>query len=246
MTFTLMSLRHASMYFALALLGACSPNQSDQADESNGVTVDKKKHDMAEAIDLAKEEGDLATRGGEDLSKAPTRNPCTSNFGNQMSGTHGRLDGFLVSIVPPSNGSGCNRDNTHVHLQVEMNSEVYDVAVDIGTSTSDEIYFLEKSMSTPGGTWAQGWHPGENLAYPSLGVTSTQFNGATPSAAATNVENLLANVNEISVFGTGYSEKSGMHDIHYENGKSTDGAIVLNPTSSTSQLLLFRFDNDKF
>jgi len=35
----------------------------------------------------------------------PTRQTCTSNFGDALSAqaTYGRLDGYLVAIVPPSN-----------------------------------------------------------------------------------------------------------------------------------------------
>src|SRR5262245_49460666 len=54
----------------------------------------------------------------------PMRRPCTGNFGSALSTSFGRLDGFLVAIVPPGNG-GCNADTDHVHLQILVNSAVY-------------------------------------------------------------------------------------------------------------------------
>jgi len=52
-------------------------------------------------------------------------------------------------------------------------------------------------------------------------------------------------VNHISVYGTGYNA-NGMHLIHYENGSSTDGAVVAQPLATTSNLLLFHFASDNF
>src|SRR5258706_669036 len=74
----------------------------------------------------------------------PTRLACTSTFGTALtaSPTYGRLDGFLVAIVPPGNGSACNADSTHVHLQVRMTGAVYDVAVDVsnGQTGIDDVH----------------------------------------------------------------------------------------------------------
>ncbi len=62
--------------------------------------------------------------------------------------------------------------------------------------------------------------------------------------APVTVAAALAQVNHISIFGTGYGP-TGMHLIHYESGM--DGAIVVEPLSPTPQLpLLFRFGSDQF
>jgi uncharacterized protein YukJ len=57
---------------------------------------------------------------------------------------------------------------------------------------------------------------------------------------------LLAATSKISIFCTGYSQGNGCHDVHYENGSSEDGAIVLNPTDSSSSILFFRFTDQSF
>jgi hypothetical protein len=159
-----------------------------------------------------------------------------------LSATHGRLDGYLVSIIAVGADKQCNGDDSHVHLQVMMSGAIYDVAVDIG-STGDDIYYLAKDMTIPDGTWAEGWHTNDSLSYSSLGVKSSDLVEMSPTEAASTVEAELANVNHISVFGTGYNA-NGIHDIHYESNK--DGAIVENPQDSTSRVLFFRFSTDSF
>jgi hypothetical protein len=184
--------------------------------------------------------GGGGTTGGDDGT--PTRQQCTGKFGSGLTATHGRLDGYLVSIVAPGGSKSCNGDSSHVHLQVMMKGAIYDVAVDTGSS-GDDIYYLAKNLTIPDGSWSEGWHSGDALSYQSLGVKSTAFAKLSPSVAPTTVENELATANHISVFGTGYNA-NGMHLIHYDNGK--DGAIVVEPQAATSRLLLFHFAEDTF
>src|SRR5690349_2831550 len=70
---------------------------------------------------------------------APMRLPCTGSFGSALSTSYGRLDGYLVAIVPPGNG-GCNADTDHIHLQVKMNGAIYDVAVNVGSPAMDDVH----------------------------------------------------------------------------------------------------------
>jgi len=184
--------------------------------------------------------GDLATGGTSDGT--PTRQSCTSHYGTALSTSHGRLDGYLTTVLAPGQGQQCNGDSSHVHLQVSMNGGIYDVAVDIGQS-GDEIAMYTLDGPLPDGAWAEGWHTSDALSYVSLGVSSSMFTQKSPSSAASAVEDALANANHVSIYGTGYND-NGMHLIHYENGK--DGAIVLDPLASTAHMLLFRFQADTF
>lgn len=174
----------------------------------------------------------------------PTRQQCTNKWGTALSATHGRLDGYLVSIVAPGATQRCNDDDSHVHLQVMMEGSIYDVAVDTG-ATGDEIYYLAKDFPLAGGAWSEGWHTSDALSYASLGVKSADLTELDPTTAATTVENALASVNHISVYGTGYNSH-GMHLIHYQSGSGQDGALVLEPESETPRFLFFRFASDKF
>src|SRR5215813_10038860 len=97
------------------LIAACRSSSEQPAVDAPPGTVDA-------PIDAANMQVDDGT---------PTRQTCTSQFGNALSSTFGRLDGYLVSIVPPMTGP-CNADTAHVHLQIKMNNQIYDVAVDVG------------------------------------------------------------------------------------------------------------------
>ena len=189
--------------------------------------------------------GDAGTGGAGDTGTSeppdgtPMRVPCTSTFGSAVTAVHGRMDGLLVSIVAPGGGPACNDDTSHVHLQVQMNGAIYDVAVN-----TDTLYD-ELDAPLPGGPWAEGWHPGENLDYPgTLGVHSSGFTTTDPTALAQMVESALAGVNHISVFATGYGP-TGAHDVH-RVGNNEDGAIVTQPLDAKPHLLLFCFNTDSF
>ena len=164
----------------------------------------------------------------------PVRNACTSALGNALSTFHGRLDGTLVSIVPPSQHT-CNGDSTHVHLQVQMSGAVYDVAVNVDGLEAD----LPHAMVD--GAWTEGWHTTDNLDYPTtLGIHSTIFK----TTSATALMAALENVNHISVYATGYGP-TGAHLVHRQSN-NRDGAIVADPLGATPHYFVFRFSTDAF
>jgi hypothetical protein len=171
--------------------------------------------------------------------------PLSQETGTLIDTSHGRLDGTLVYVLPVGGSSACNGDDSHVHLQIEVSGNVYDVAVDIGSS-GDDVGMYETTLALPGGPWAEGWHGADALGYTSLGLHSTEFPVVSPSTAAADVESLLEDTSEISIFCTGYSQGDGCHDVHYEDGTSNDGAIVLNPTAATPSIVFFRFSDETF
>jgi hypothetical protein len=183
--------------------------------------------------------GGVATDGGTS-DGTPTRQMCTSNFGTGLTGTSfGRLDGFLVSLVP-DNTMTCNGDASHLHLQILMNTRIYDIAVNLDAAE------IETSHALLGGAWAEGWHNStQTLDYVNdLGLHSPQFTMVTRAATRARLETLLSTTNHISVFSTRYSG-SGAHLIH-RNRNQTDGALVLSPLSSNPQFVAFRFSNQSF
>lgn len=164
---------------------------------------------------------------------------CSPSFGNALSATHGRMDGYLVSIVPPGGPHQCNGDSGHLHLQVKINGAIYDVAVNTDTLIAEQDAVL------PDGPWSEGWHPGMNLDYPkNLSLHANAFTTTNPAALAQKLEAELAMVNHISVFATGYGP-TGAHDVH-RRGFNEDGAIVIDPLSPKAHLILFRFSTDNF
>jgi hypothetical protein len=192
-----------------------------------------------------------STPTGADAGESPpTRNntctPLSQQTGTAVNTNHGRMDGTLVYILPIDGSSSCNGDGSHVHLQVAMGGDVYDVAVDIGKS-GDEVGWYQQTAAMPGGAWAEGWHGSDALGYSSLGLSSSQFMTLDPNSMASEVESLLANTSQISIYCTGYTPgDNGCHDVHYQDGTSQDGAIVLNPMSPTSQIVFFHFTGQSF
>ena len=182
---------------------------------------------------------DAGTPDGVAMTRA-----CTNTFGAQLSAVHGRLDGLLVAVVPPG-GRSCNGDADHVHLQVLANGSVYDVAVNVRDNTGGDVFFLARDGAAVSFAWVEGWHPYERLGYPSLGLSSGAFTAKPISLLAQQVENELATVNHVSIFATGYGP-SGVHNVHYRDGVSSDGAIIARPLSGGARTLFFHFANQSF
>jgi hypothetical protein len=169
--------------------------------------------------------------------------PLTAQTGTLIDTKHGRLDGYLSYIVPKDGPSSCNGDDSHVHLQVRMKGDIYDVAVDIGMFTGDANLY-EADMPLPQGAWSEGWHD-VGLSYTQLGIHSTQFTAEDPTTLGQKIQSELAGVNHVSIFGDSYTTDNGCHDVHYENG-TADGALVIDPLSPTAHILFFRFSTQTF
>jgi hypothetical protein len=173
---------------------------------------------------------------GDPGDGTPTRMQCTGNFGNALSAQFGRMDGLLVSVIPPGGPSSCNGDARHVHLQVLIQGSVYDVAVNTDTLEAT------RDMPLPNGAWSEGWHPGLTNDYTQYGLHSTDF--TTPSNAAQSIENFVATANHVSIFATGYGP-TGAHDVH-RHPSTGDGMIVIDPLASTAHVMMFCFNTDTF
>lgn len=223
-------MRFATFAVPVLLVACAATSEPDDAKTSDEVHLGTPPDGGADASDAS--EPDDGT---------PDHRPCTSTFGHGVTTHfHGRLDGYLVAIVPPTGSHTCGGDNDHLHLQIAMQGATYDVAVNI----ADDVLFAEADAPLADGPWAESWKgTGTSFDIPqSLGLHSTDFGSVHDLAA--RVEALLANANHISVFATPYAS-SGIHLVH-RNGHGNDGAIVLNPLSSRPHYLVFRFPNQVF
>ena len=173
----------------------------------------------------------------------PTRLPCTSQFGTAMTPAFGRLDGFLVAIVPPGSGN-CQGDSSHVHLQVKMNGAIYDLAVNVGSGSMQDVQSTTRDIQMPGIPWSEGWHPNVTDDYASLGVHSADLPPAPPAQLTSEITSDLASANHISVFATGYGPGGG-HLVHH-NGSGHDGMIVTMPLANMAHVRLFSFSSQTF
>jgi len=172
----------------------------------------------------------------------PMQGTCTRSFGAGMSSTYGRLDGFVWSVVP-STDHRCVGDSNHIHLQIKMNGNDYNIAVTVVDTNGGDVFFLERDLALPSG-WSEGWHPSPTpLDYVQLGLHANDFSAVPSSALQQKIEAELATANHISVFTTGFGTDGG-HLVHRNNG--TDGAIVLQPLSPKPHVLMFRFATQTF
>jgi hypothetical protein len=179
----------------------------------------------------------------------PTRQACTSNFGSALtaSPTFGRLDGYLVAIVPPGSGSACNADTSHVHLQIRMSGGIYDVAVDVTDAATgvDDVHSATFDEAMPVNLpWTEGWHTALLADYVAMGHHSTELPLFTKAALTSELMTDLATANHISVYATTYGA-DGVHLVH-RNGGGHDGLIVTQPLSVPAHLRLLSFTNQAF
>src|SRR5579871_3109764 len=211
---------------------------ADAAPQQMGAAPDAPVESATEAATEAAVEATGPADGTPSYTSSCT--PLSSETGTAIDTYHGRLDGYLSYVVPIGGSFSCNGDNGHVHLQVRANGAIYDVAVDTGQFTGD-VNLYEADMPIPDGPWSEGWHGSDGLTYTALGVHSSVFTPEAPSALGAKLAAELAGKNHISVFGIGYSQGNGCHDVHYHSGSGEDGAIVIDPLSSPAHILFFRF-----
>lgn len=178
----------------------------------------------------------------------PTRQACTDTFGHGLTVTYGRLDGYLVSIVPPSSKHSCNADSDHLHLQILMKGAVYDISVNVAdaASATTPVKFAEADAPELNGQWEEGWHA-TNVRFDyvsDLHLHSPNFGSVPTAQLAQKLEDDLAQVNHISVYSTAYGSDGG-HLVHRTHG-DTDGAIVIRPLSAVPHALAFCFADQGF
>jgi hypothetical protein len=162
------------------------------------------------------------------------------SFGNGLTRTYGRLDGFLHYVVLPSDYA-CPNDDNHVHLQVRMDNQYYNVAVNIDSTVSYHDVF----SVLHGGAWSEGWHTiGVELDYSfDLDVSSNDFTAATTQQLTDLFKNEIVAGKNVSVYMEAY-DQSGGHNVH-RNNNIEDGAIVVDPQGNP-HYYLFRFSNQVF
>lgn len=168
-----------------------------------------------------------------------TRVACTASLGPGLTTVHGRLDGYLRSIVGPKDNA-CHADSTHVHLQVEASGATFDIAVNV-----DGLEGETTAKALPGGAWSEGWHAGVDLDYPNdLALHAAALTTTGVSTVRTKVTEALASANHLTIYATGYGP-DGAHLVHREGG-GRDGAVVIDPLGPSPRVLAFRFDKDAF
>lgn len=168
-----------------------------------------------------------------------------------MTDAHGRVDGIITAVVEPGNTRCVQANNDHVVVQVRFNNAIYRMVVNVESNgTVAEIRMRTLPHALVGPAFAEGWHPDVNLDYASdLGVHSAdvEWQPEPLAAASRRVADALTIGTPISVFATSFSgaSASGAHLVH-RTGPNVDGALVVDPTSSAPQYILFYFADQTF
>jgi hypothetical protein len=200
------------------------------------------------ASQAARVDGGLgAGDAGIDGSKAAA---CAAEFGTLLTAPYGRLDGTVLAVVEPGNPV-CPRPNrSHVVLQVTAQGAPYRLVVNV-MSTFDgvdpNVRHRVFSHGLPAPAWAEGWHPGVELDYPSaLGVHSgdPEFVAYPMPELARRVVDVIPLGGHVSVYAA-TSGGDSAHKVH-RNSNRADGAIVLEADGEAPRWLLFHFANQTF
>jgi hypothetical protein len=137
----------------------------------------------------------------------------------------------------------------HVVLQVKMNGDVYRMVANVQSDRGNDldVRFGQFAFPLPAPAFAEGWHSGVTLDYPTLGAhADAGFESLAKDDLVTRVVGELhigANVSVYATVGNGRPESA--HLIHRNDGKA-DGAIVVAPESNAPSFLLFHFADQSF
>lgn len=174
---------------------------------------------------------------------------CASTFGASFTNAFGRADGTVVAVVPPG-WAGCALPNSdHVVIQLAIDGGVQRLVVNVKSNFGDpniRMRALDAPLSGP--TWGEGWHPGEQLDYPTMGLHSDGgWDVVTMDEATRRLVEAIPLGAPLSVFATssGGATAASAHLVH-RNGNLHDGAIVIDPTGPSPHWLLFHFADQTF
>jgi hypothetical protein len=206
----------------------------------------------------------LAACGSSTKSGAPDATPpdaappdagkdqaCASTFGQALTAAFGRIDGTVVALVPPGDPRCAQPNSTHLVLQMSMNGDVYRMVVNVSPDSGDPMIRMRTlDAPLPPPAFAEGWHTGVLLDYPtSLGVhtTDAEWQALSTDAATAMISDAIALGTPVAVYATsgGAPKADSAHLVHREGGNQ-DGAIVIDPTGATSHWLLFHFSDQTF
>jgi hypothetical protein len=188
-------------------------------------------------------DGGSGGSGGAAPSKAAN---CASTFGTELTSAFGRLDGVVTAVVKPIDQQCAGVNGDHVVIEAKMNGAIYRLVVNIQSDFGDpQVNYLAIDHALPPPAWAEGWHTGLAVDYPTtFGVHVGEFKPHPLAELADIVTDAIPLGEKISV----YAESSGgasAHKVHRNTGK-TDGAIVLDPEGAKPRVLLFHFSTQNF
>lgn len=173
---------------------------------------------------------------------------CAASFGSAFTNAFGRADGIVTAVIPPA--WQCPLPNgDHLVIQISIDGGIQRLVVNLQSSFGDpNIRYRTMSAPLPAPAYAEGWHPGLMLDYPTLGLHSDAGWEALPlEQVAARVYDAVPLGAPLSVYSTssGGTYAASSHLIH-RNGQQNDGAIIVDPLGAQPTWLLFHFANQAF
>jgi hypothetical protein len=172
---------------------------------------------------------------------------CADTFGDKLTEGFGRIDGVVYAVQKPSDTQCTFPNDDHVIVQVLMNGAVYRLVTNVLSNGADsKVRFAEVPHALPAPAFAEGWHEGVDLDYPTtLDAHDDDFTPYSMEDLVTKIVEEVKVGSSISVYGTsGKGRPESAHLIH-RGSNQEDGAIVVDPTGSP-KFLLFHFPNQNF
>ena len=250
-------LRRIPLLLALTTLAAAcsSVSSSGKGDTGASTSDDTANLDASVNLDAAvanptpPDGGVIADAGAVDtvaVRDSAAASQCTATFGTALTSAFGRADGTLLAILAPEDQQCPRPNSTHVVLEVTMGGAAYRMVVNVVSDTAPfDVAYTELHAPLAGPAWADGWHPGAALDYArTLGLRSAAFVSTPTAGLVSKIVTRLPIGAPVSVYATSSGGDSA-HLVH-RNATDQDGAIVVDPASSSPLYMLFRFSNQTF
>jgi hypothetical protein len=264
--------RSPFLFLAPLAVLACSSSSTPSTNHADGGTplADSGSSTDASNADVSAEDASIVDAVA-DVDKSATCVLDANGFGQSLTNAFGRVDGTLVSVIPPDDQSCADPNSTHLILEVAIPSGIYRMVVDVLSSTAPtNVLFYETDAPLAGGPWSEGWNTtidgfdagppidaavednapdaGANamaLDYvTNLGLHTTQFTSMSEDDVVAKITSELTLGSHVSVYSTSAGEPDSTHLVH-RNLTNQDGAIVINPETAPHYMLI-QFGDQSF
>jgi uncharacterized protein YukJ len=128
--------------------------------------------------------------------------------------TYGGLTGVLDGPIAAGSFN-------HILIYIKVDSENrYELAFNTeSTDNSDDKYDVVEENVEASQLPPQGFEQDSTVDYQKLGLTENDFQSIANSQLSQSVQSSLQQADLITAYGFTYSNGSGLHDIHYNNGE---------------------------
>jgi hypothetical protein len=151
--------------------------------------------------------------------------------------TYLAVTGEFDHISPLSSATG-KPDERHVFAWINVTTGTYvgkyEAAIDVHSNRADSSetdpeevkYHLAEESVTVGDWPPVGVNTKAALSFTGLGLKESDFTLVEQDELHHLVQEYASNCDRISVFGLSYTNGTGLHDVHLNDGQNKDGAVA--------------------